>query len=41
MIMTDREVLAKIISDTLTRQILDYMESQDTVMGYKVEKEAK
>lgn len=36
MVMTDREVLAKEIAQSLTQQLLDFMSQQDTVMGYKV-----
>jgi hypothetical protein len=36
MIMTDREILSKEIANAITRQLLDFMKSKDTVMGYKV-----
>jgi len=36
MVMQDRNVLAKEISEAITDQLLEFMAKQDTVMGYKV-----
>ena len=38
MAMNDRQVLAKGISEAITQQLLEYMEAQDTIMGYKIAK---
>ena len=36
MVMNDRNVLAKKISDAITWQLLNFMSQHDTVMGYKI-----
>lgn len=38
MVLNDRAILAKEISDAIAKQLIEFMSSQDTVMGYKVVK---
>ena len=35
-VMVERERMAKMLAETLTRALLDEMKAEDTLMGYKV-----